>query len=268
MALAIVGTLALSGCGGEDDEQTLTVLAAASLTETFTALAEEFEIVSVEMRAGKERSQVLRDFGTRAGVSDISSFVTVLIQSSQFGTSIAEALRVYAAEMRDKRVMRAEEKAKAAAVRDAKENEKAQVGRKDDVDKVEGAGGVEGDVKSKLKDERQRLNEPDEEKAQPSKEVSSDDKSVEKAEKEDPETKQSAKQRQLEEAEEDTRQRLADFKENKNEKALADIQRAYDSAMADKDKTIQSFEQELSGYYPADKAKDLARQNISSKKAV
>ena len=75
------------------------------------ALAEEFEIVSVEMRAGKERSQVLRDFGTRAGVSDISSFVTVLIQSSQFGTSIAEALRVYAAEMRDKRVMRAEEKA-------------------------------------------------------------------------------------------------------------------------------------------------------------
>ncbi|MEO0990712.1 MAG: type II secretion system F family protein, partial [Pseudomonadota bacterium] len=36
---------------------------------------------------------------------------TVLIQSATFGTSIAEALRVYAAEMRDKRVMRAEEKA-------------------------------------------------------------------------------------------------------------------------------------------------------------
>ena len=42
---------------------------------------------------------------------DISSFVTVLIQSATFGTSIAEALRVYAAEMRDKRVMRAGEKA-------------------------------------------------------------------------------------------------------------------------------------------------------------
>jgi len=37
--------------------------------------------------------------------------VTVLIQSASFGTSIAEALRVYAGEMRDKRVMRAEEKA-------------------------------------------------------------------------------------------------------------------------------------------------------------
>jgi len=44
-------------------------------------------------------------------VQDISSFVTVLIQSQSFGTSIADALRVYAGEMRDKRVMRAEEKA-------------------------------------------------------------------------------------------------------------------------------------------------------------
>ena len=35
----------------------------------------------------------------------------MLIQSATFGTSIAEALRVYASEMRDKRVMRAEEKA-------------------------------------------------------------------------------------------------------------------------------------------------------------
>jgi tight adherence protein C len=54
---------------------------------------------------------VLRDMSERAGVIDVGSFVTVLIQSATFGTSIAEALRVYAAEMRDKRVMRAEEKA-------------------------------------------------------------------------------------------------------------------------------------------------------------
>jgi len=47
----------------------------------------------------------------RCGVTDVSSFVTVLIQSATFGTSIADALRVYAAEMRDKRVMRAEEAA-------------------------------------------------------------------------------------------------------------------------------------------------------------
>ncbi len=77
----------------------------------FPALADEFEIVSHEMKAGKDRIQVLRDMSERAGVPDVASFVTVLIQSASFGTSIAEALRVYASEMRDKRVMRAEEKA-------------------------------------------------------------------------------------------------------------------------------------------------------------
>jgi len=74
-------------------------------------LAEEFALVSYEFRAGKDRISVLRDFAERCAVTDISSFVTVLIQSTAFGTSIAQALRVYASEMRDKRLMRAEEKA-------------------------------------------------------------------------------------------------------------------------------------------------------------
>ena len=81
------------------------------LKSGFPALAEEYEMVSNEMKAGKDKTQVLRDMSERCGVPDIASFVTVLIQSQQFGTSIAEALRVFSAEMRDKRVMRAEEKA-------------------------------------------------------------------------------------------------------------------------------------------------------------
>ncbi len=81
------------------------------LRSGFPDLADEYEIVSHEMKAGKDKTLVLRDMAERCGVPDISSFVTVLIQSQQFGTSIAEALRVYAGEMRDKRVMRAEEKA-------------------------------------------------------------------------------------------------------------------------------------------------------------
>jgi len=76
-----------------------------------TPLSEELQIVSHEFRAGKDRATVLRDLADRCAVNDISSFVTVLIQSSTFGTSISQALRVYAAEMRDKRLMRAEEKA-------------------------------------------------------------------------------------------------------------------------------------------------------------
>ena len=77
----------------------------------YPALADEFDMVAHEVKAGKERVKVLRDMSERVGVPDVSSFVTTLVQSATFGTSIAEALRVYSNEMRDKRVMRAEEKA-------------------------------------------------------------------------------------------------------------------------------------------------------------
>ncbi|MFN6926037.1 MAG: type II secretion system F family protein [Tabrizicola sp.] len=77
----------------------------------YPALAEEFEMVAQEVKAGKERIVVLKDMAERVGVPDVASFVTTLIQSATFGTSVADALRVYSADMRDKRIMRAEEKA-------------------------------------------------------------------------------------------------------------------------------------------------------------
>jgi tight adherence protein C len=77
----------------------------------YPALADEFDMVANEVKAGKERAQVLRDMSERVGIADVASFVTTLVQSATYGTSIADALRVYSAEMRDKRVMRAEEKA-------------------------------------------------------------------------------------------------------------------------------------------------------------
>ena len=83
----------------------------SEIVEGFPDLGEELEIVAQEIKAGKDKASVLRAFADRCDLPDIRSFVTVLIQSQSFGTSIAEALRVYAAEMRDKRVMRAEEKA-------------------------------------------------------------------------------------------------------------------------------------------------------------
>ncbi|QIE57221.1 type II secretion system F family protein [Pikeienuella piscinae] len=83
----------------------------SEIRQSHGALAEELHIIATEMRAGKDRAQVLRDFADRAGVSDISAFVTVLVQSATYGTSVSSALRIYAAEMRDKRLMRAEEKA-------------------------------------------------------------------------------------------------------------------------------------------------------------
>ena len=84
---------------------------AREIRASYPALSEEYEIVSLQIKAGRDKPSVLNEMGDRCGVQDISSFVTVLIQSQTFGTSIGDALRVYAGEMRDKRVMRAEEKA-------------------------------------------------------------------------------------------------------------------------------------------------------------
>ncbi|WP_417719835.1 type II secretion system F family protein [Salipiger sp.] len=95
---------------GQSLDQSI-VRVAKELRASYPALADEFQIISHEMKAGKDKSQVLGDMGDRCGVQDVSSFVTVLNQAASFGTSIADALRVYADEMRDKRVMRAEEAA-------------------------------------------------------------------------------------------------------------------------------------------------------------
>lgn len=74
-------------------------------------LAEHFTLVNLEVRAGTSRSDALKNFADRAGVTEISALVTLLIQSENLGTSIADSLRVYASEMRSKRLIRAEEKA-------------------------------------------------------------------------------------------------------------------------------------------------------------
>jgi tight adherence protein C len=95
---------------GQSMEQAI-VRVGQELLSSFPALAEEYQIISYEMKAGKDKSQVLNDMSERCGIQDVSSFVTVLNQAQTFGTSISDALRVYAGEMRDKRVMRAEEQA-------------------------------------------------------------------------------------------------------------------------------------------------------------
>ena len=77
------------------------------------SLGENFRIMSNELRAGRTRQEALRNLGERVGIEEIKSFVTLLIQSEELGTSVADTLRVYVEEMREKRVMRAEEKAQA-----------------------------------------------------------------------------------------------------------------------------------------------------------
>jgi tight adherence protein C len=74
-------------------------------------LAREYALVTAEIRAGVERPKALRNLATRSGVEDINGLVALLIQTIRFGTSIADALRVYSEEFRDKRMQKAEEQA-------------------------------------------------------------------------------------------------------------------------------------------------------------
>jgi tight adherence protein C len=83
----------------------------AQMAAAHPVLSEEFGLVSLELRAGKSREAAMRNFAERIGTTEITSFVVLLIQSDQLGTSVAQTLRVQAEEMRIKRMLRAEEKA-------------------------------------------------------------------------------------------------------------------------------------------------------------
>lgn len=81
------------------------------MTNSHPRLAEQFGAVVLELRAGRSHEDALRRMADRAGADEIRAFATLLIQSTKLGSSIAQTLRTYASEMREKRRMRAEEKA-------------------------------------------------------------------------------------------------------------------------------------------------------------
>jgi tight adherence protein C len=75
------------------------------------ALADELHLTNLEIRAGGSRDQSLRNLALRTGVEEIRTFGTMLTQADKFGTSVADSLRVFAADLRHKRQVRAEEAA-------------------------------------------------------------------------------------------------------------------------------------------------------------
>ena len=88
-----------------------TARVATELERAHPLLAQQFNYVGLELRAGRSREQALRAMADRIGIDEVSSLVTVIVQSEVLGTSLGQALRVYAEEMRQKRLMAAEEKA-------------------------------------------------------------------------------------------------------------------------------------------------------------
>lgn len=71
----------------------------------------ELSLVNAEIGAGVDQVTALRNFADRTGLDDVKGLVSLLIQTLKFGTGVADSLRVYAAEFRDKRMQRAEEQA-------------------------------------------------------------------------------------------------------------------------------------------------------------
>ena len=87
------------------------------LTTVHPALSEDLRLINFELRAGKPRAEALHNLAARTGVDDLTSLVAILVQTDKFGTSVAQALRVYSDVLRTKRRQRAEEAAAKTAVK-------------------------------------------------------------------------------------------------------------------------------------------------------
>lgn len=80
-------------------------------------LAEEIKHATMEIRAGKLRTDALKDMAERTMVDDVKSFVTMLVQTEKFGTSLSQALRVHSDSLRTKRRQLAEEAAAKTSIK-------------------------------------------------------------------------------------------------------------------------------------------------------
>ena len=93
------------------------VKATEELGIPYPALAEELRVLTTETRAGKPRLEAFKNLAQRTKVDDIRSLVAMLVQTDRFGTSVAQALRTMADEMRMKRRQAAEEMAAKVGVK-------------------------------------------------------------------------------------------------------------------------------------------------------
>lgn len=80
-------------------------------------LAIELKTAAMETRAGKPRSEALRDMAERTMEDDVKAFAAMLAQTERFGTSLSQSLRVHADSLRTKRRQIAEEAAAKTAIK-------------------------------------------------------------------------------------------------------------------------------------------------------
>jgi tight adherence protein C len=87
------------------------------IAHSHEALSDEFGLVGLEMRAGKRRSEALKNLAERTGEAELRKLVAILVQTDRFGTSMGESLRTHSDFMRIKRRQDAEERAAKVGVK-------------------------------------------------------------------------------------------------------------------------------------------------------
>ena len=96
--------------GGISIEQAI-IRISDEISEQSQILAEELSLLSAELGLLADRRQAFSDFAERVGGGGAKSFGTAMVQAEKYGTSISQAIRVMADELRDARMAAAEQKA-------------------------------------------------------------------------------------------------------------------------------------------------------------
>ncbi|MFY0666063.1 MAG: type II secretion system F family protein [Natronospirillum sp.] len=71
----------------------------------------QLSIINLETRAGRPLRDALHNFAERVGLDEAKSLAVLFRQSEELGSSVAKTLRTFASEMRQMRIVKAEEKA-------------------------------------------------------------------------------------------------------------------------------------------------------------
>ena len=83
----------------------------------YPELADEFYWMTLEVQAGQERAVAFQHMAQRTGLLDIRSLASMIVQAERFGTSLSQALRIYADSVRTKRRLEIEATINKAAVK-------------------------------------------------------------------------------------------------------------------------------------------------------
>ena len=90
---------------------------AEELHDSQPEICDELGLVVLEQRAGRPRSEAWKNMADRTGVDSLRNLVSMLVQTEQFGTSIAKMLRVHSDTLRVQRIQMVEELASKTSVK-------------------------------------------------------------------------------------------------------------------------------------------------------